>query len=173
MKMKFTLQLIFILCLVGCSSNKKEVVAHDEPLPPKLEEYFIRYCGYVSPGTGIVGWETFDYRFRQQLTETEDPELIRLYVIYEMFIEFGHEVRLLEEGNKRVGKVEYMPLSWEEKQKVRSQLLEQITDLKRFISFTDYATPLDGLYDYRMILEETPPGWSEADELERRVKNTL
>jgi hypothetical protein len=71
-----------LLCLVSIGCSQKPPQAPSVALPNGLQSRFEDYCDYTGGlGIGFVAWHTYDYRFRQHLKRTQDPELKRLYVL--------------------------------------------------------------------------------------------
>lgn len=71
-----------LLLLAGCSPDQPRSLRPIAPLPEGLDSYFERYCDYTGGlGIGFVPSHTYDFRFRQRLKTTHDPELKRLFVL--------------------------------------------------------------------------------------------
>src|SRR5262252_3026349 len=77
------LMLALVLAASGCSKQPERTAQPSTShLPPRLDSYFEDYCDYTGGmGIGFVASHTYDYRFRQHLKETHDPELKRLFVL--------------------------------------------------------------------------------------------
>ncbi len=134
----FSLVLIGLSC--GCS-KPPATVSPPVALPARLEEYFKQYCNDTgSLGIGFVAWHTYDYRFRQHLKQTQDPELKRLYVLRHLHGDVDWSLRDFEAGIIRTGKTSSRPLTLPEWQAARRRLLEQIEDLDAYAAFTNFVT---------------------------------
>jgi hypothetical protein len=148
--MKFLIALTFLsLTLVGCS--EKPPAAAPPPqvaLPDRLQSRFEDYCDYTGDlGIGFVAWHTYDYRFRQYLKRTQDPELKRLYVLENLHRDTEHALDDLEKGIMRTGKASSRPLTAGEWQAARQRISEQIEDLAKYTAFTNYAVSTRDLLD--------------------------
>ncbi len=99
----------------------------------RLQTYFERYCDYTgSMGIGFVASHTYDYKFRQHLKSTNDQELKRLFVLWHLYREVDFEMDDYEEGQIRIGKVEYRQMTVEEKASAKKDILEKLDDLETF-----------------------------------------
>ena len=131
--------------LVGCSQQQQQQqpqVASSVALPDRLQSHFEDYCDYTGGlGIGFVAWHTYDYRFRQYLKRTQDPELKRLYVLDNLHRDTERALDYLHKGIKITGKSLSRPLTEAEWQAERSRIAEQIEDLARYTAFTNYAAP--------------------------------
>lgn len=139
---------VSLIC--GCSKQpQKEQPPSTRPaLPAGLDSYFQQYCDYTgSLGIGFVAWHTYDYRFRQHLKKTDDPELKRLYVLYEMHQELDWAIQDFEQGIIKTGKTESRPLTPDEWETTRQRLVGQITHLETYAAFTNYATGAMDMFD--------------------------
>lgn len=105
----------------------------------KLDKYFERFCDYTGGmGIGFVSTHTYEFAFRQQLKNSQDPILKRAFVLKNLFIEIGFDIDEYQKGVKRVGKTEYEPLTAEEKAQARQNILDKLNDLD---AFGDKETP--------------------------------
>jgi len=133
------------ITLVGCSEKPPPVastppIALQAALPDRLQSYFEAYCEDTgSLGIGFVAWHTYDYRFRQYLKRTQDPELKRLYVLENLHRYTEMALGDLEKGIMRTGKTSSRPLTAAEWQVAHEQISQQIEDLARYTAFTNYA----------------------------------
>jgi hypothetical protein len=138
-----------MLLLAGCSrqtppSSPVAAVA----LPPRLDSYFESYCDYTGGlGIGFDASQTYDYRFRQHLKETHDPELKRLFVLQHLHRDVEFALDDFEKGIVRTGNISSRPLSLSEWQDTRKSIQTQIDDLAMYYAFTNFAKvkrdPLD------------------------------
>jgi hypothetical protein len=139
------LALLFVT-LLGCSEKPPSVAsrspaAAQAALPDGLQSYFEACCDDTgSLGIGFVAWHTYDYRFRQYLKRTQDPELKRLYVLENLHRDTGLALNDLQKGIIRTGKSSSRPLTAAEWQAAHESILQQIEDLGRYTTFTNYAT---------------------------------
>lgn len=138
-----------ILAVTGCSKQSEHTVQPTTvSLPPRLESYFERYCDYTgSLGIGFVAWDTYDYRFRQHLRETRDPELKRLFVLQHLSQDVECALADFEKGIVRTGKASSRPPTLSEWQDTRKQIQAQIADLASYYAFTNFATTNRNLFD--------------------------
>jgi len=132
------LPLTVMLC--GCSQSPPALpVTRQVELPPRLESYFKQYCNATGGmGIGSVAEHTYDYRFRQHLKHTQDPELKRLYVLQNLHQSVDWHLRDFEAGVS-TGKGSSRPLTPSEWQAARQRLLEQIEDLATYAAYTNFA----------------------------------
>ena len=124
---------VFVL-LAGSYCGLSDSQAQDSPAhKSKLDTYFRRYCDYTG-GLGIrfVASHTYDYKFRQHLKETKDPELKRLFVLQHLYGELDLAMRDYERGEIRVGKVEYRKMTPVEMKTAKKELVEMLDDLQSF-----------------------------------------
>jgi len=136
------------LVVGGCSKQQSNVAQSEKPrpapsqgtLPDRLQSRFEDYCDETgSLGIGLVAWHTYDYRFRQHLKRTQDPELKRLYVLENLHRETELALDDLQEGIIRTGKTSSRPLSAQEWEATRQRILQQVNDLAQYTSFTNYS----------------------------------
>jgi hypothetical protein len=143
--------LLLALILAASSCSKRPEQAAPPPsvaLPPRLDSYFEQYCDYTgSLGIGFVAWHTYDYRFRQHLKATQDPELKRLYVLQNLHRDVEISLREFEAGIVVTGKTSSRPLTTSEWQDTRRHILQQIDDLAVYTAFTNFATVSHDLMD--------------------------
>src|SRR5664279_5596616 len=91
--------LALLVLMVGCASRSLRVSPAAVSLPPRLDSYFEDYCDYTGNlGIGFVAWHTYDYRFRQHLKTTQDPELKRLYVLQNLHRDVEISLRDFQAG---------------------------------------------------------------------------
>src|SRR5688500_1771456 len=90
---------LIVCCWCGYNATQAQDAAIQKS---KLDQYFERYCDY----TGGSRPRTRDYKFRQRLKETKDPELKRLFVLQHLHWELEFAMRDYQRGEIRVGKVE-------------------------------------------------------------------
>ena len=137
------------VALVGCSQKTPPTAAPPVALPERLQSRFEDYCDYTgSLGIGFVAWHTYDYRFRQSLKRTHDPELKRLYVLENLHRDTELALDDLGKGIIRTGKTSSRPLTASEWQAARQRILEQIEETARpcgFSSFHAWSQLLDCL----------------------------
>ena len=99
----------------------------------KLDTYFRRYCNCTgSLGLGFVASHTCDFKFRQQLKKTTDPDLKRLFVLQHLYREMDIAVSDYKEGVVVAGKGMKRNMTPEEKEATRKKLIEKIKDLELF-----------------------------------------
>jgi hypothetical protein len=136
------------VALVGCS-EKPPPAAPQTALPDRLQSRFEDYCDETgSLGIGFVASHTYNYRFRQYLKRTQDPELKRLYVLENLHGETELALDDLEEGIIRTGKTSSRPLTAAEWQAARQRILQQVGDLAQYTAFTNYAVTARDPMDY-------------------------
>ena len=83
-------------------------------------------------GIGVVASHTYDYRFRQHLKSTNDPELKRLFVLWHLYRELDSAMRYYQEGRISFGKGQYRKMTADEKAVAKKELLEILDDLETF-----------------------------------------
>jgi len=143
------LSLALVLAASGCSKPPEQAAPPSAvALPPRLDSYFEQYCDYTGGlGIGFVAWHTYDYRFRQQLKETHDPELKRLYVLKHLHQSIEFALSYFEKGIVQTGKTSSRPLTFLEWQDTQKSIQAQIDDLATYNAFTNFVTtrgdPLD------------------------------
>ena len=163
--------LALALAFCGCTHTtpRREMPKADR----KLDDYFQRYCGYTGNlGIGFVASHTYDYKYRQRLARTEDPELKRLYVLYHLYEDVDNDISELEQGKIRIGKNEWRDMSQEERDVARAKIVVCIDDLTRF----DPGDPEGDIGKFKGRLQEavaTPaaersPPVQSLDEARRR-----
>lgn len=137
---------ILLLAAVVAASGCSEQPDQAEPpstvaLPPRLDSYFEHYCNYTGGlAIGFDAWDTYDYRFRQYLKETHDPELKRLFVLQHLNRDVDLALDDFKKGIVRTGKVSSRPLTLSEWQDAHKRILAQINDLVTYYAFTNFAT---------------------------------
>src|SRR5437660_661255 len=129
--------------LLGCSGKtppeKTAPVAVQVALPDRLQSRFEGYCDYTGAlGIGFLAWHTYDYRFRQQLKRTQDPELKRLYVLENLHRDTEAALDDLAKGIIRTGKTSSRPLTPAEWQAAYQRILQDVEDLAHYTAFTNY-----------------------------------
>lgn len=136
------LLIALLLAASGCSKQPKQAAPPSTiALPPRLDSYFEQYCDYTgSLGIGFVAWHTYDYRFRQHLKETHDPELKRLFVLQHLNQDVEWALGDFEKGIVRTGKTSSRPLTISEWQDTQKKIQAQIADLTTYYAFTNFAT---------------------------------
>lgn len=134
-----------LLAASGCSKQlKQEAPPATVALPPRLDSYFEQYCDYTGGlGIGFVASHTYDYRFRQHLKETHDPELKRLFVLQHLHRDVEFALDDFEKGIVRTGKAASRPLTLSEWQDTQKKIQAQIDDLATYYAFTNFATNRD------------------------------
>lgn len=137
-----------LLLLAGCAARSPTHRLPTTALPSRLDLYFERYCDYSgSLGIGFDPSQTYDYRFRQWLKMTSDPELKRLFVLQHLHREVECALADYQRGVLTTGKMSARPLTLEEWQSTRSGIRSQIDDLAAFSAFTNFSittcAPLD------------------------------
>ncbi len=140
--------LTITLLLAGCSKPSPPSPSAAVTLPPRLDSYFEGYCDYTGGlGIGFDASHTYDYRFRQHLKTTHDPELKRLFVLQNLHQEVEFALDDFEKGIVRTGKSSSRPLTLSEWQETQKSIRAQIDDLATYNAFTNFATargdPLD------------------------------
>jgi hypothetical protein len=90
---------------------------------------------------------TYDYRFRQRLKTTQDPEFKRLFVLQHLHRDVEFALDDFESGIVRTGKASSRPLTLPEWWSTQQSIQTQIDDLAAFGAFTQFAStardPLD------------------------------
>ena len=86
--------------MAGCASHSSHVSpAAVVTLPTRLNSYFEDYCDYTGNlGIGFDPAHTYDYRFRQHLKQTQDPELKRFFVLRNLFRDVEIALRDFQAG---------------------------------------------------------------------------
>src|ERR1051325_3650719 len=115
--------LVLVLLLTGCAGHLPPNPPVTASSPPRLEDYFETYCDYTGGlGIGFVPAHTYDYRFRQRLKNTKDPELKRLFVL--QHLSGGVEAALddFQRGIVWTGKSSSRPLTLSEWQTTREKI---------------------------------------------------
>jgi hypothetical protein len=132
---------LLALTLVACSEKRPTTAPPSQAtLPDLLQSRFEDYCDYAGGlGIGFVAWDTYDYRFRQYLKRTQDPELKRLYVLENLHRDTELALEDLQKGIIRTGKTSSRPLTAVEWKAARQRISEQIEDLAKYTTFTNYA----------------------------------
>src|SRR5688572_24750628 len=127
--MRAPILLIALLVTVsGCSKQPQQATSSSTvALPPRLDSYFEQYCDYTGGlGIGFVATHTYDYRFRQRLKETHDPELKRLFVLQHLNRDVEWALDDFEKGIARTGKASSRPLTLSEWQDTQKKIQAQI-----------------------------------------------
>lgn len=134
----------FALVLVtsGCSDRPQSAApSTTATLPPRLNSYFEQYCDYTGGmGIGFDASQTYDFRFRQHLKATQDPELKRLFVLQHLHRDVEFALRDFEQGILRTGKSSTRPLTPPEWRDTREAIESRIDDLATYYAFTNFAT---------------------------------
>lgn len=167
--MKSSVMLLGVtLLLVSCKSKPAPDSPSTVALPPKLDSYFEDYCDY----TGSLGlWfdpsHSYDFRFRQELKKTRDPELKRLFVLQHLHEDVEFALNDFEKGIIATGKSSSRPLTPAEWQSSLRSIQAQIDDLTTFAAFTNFAS------DTRMRPGLADPGLDTRwiGELRERIRN--
>ena len=152
MMKNITIVIAIIALASGCSKKPPNTVQPRESisaaLPPRLDVYFQQYCDYTgSLGIGFCADHTYDYRFRQYLKKTEDPELKRLYVLYHLHQSLDWAIRDYEKGIVMTGKTSSRPLTPDEWKETKQRLIGEIDDLSAYVAFTNHATNAKDIFD--------------------------
>ena len=136
------LLIAFLVALSGCSKRSRQAASSSAVvLPPRLDSYFEQYCDYTGGmGIGFDASQTYDYRFRQHLKETHDPELKRLFVLQHLNRDVEWALDDFEKGIARTGKASSRPLTLPEWQATQKKIQAQIDDLATYYAFTNFAT---------------------------------
>ena len=90
------------------SDNKTEPTLSDVPVADdaRLQKYFERYCDYTGGmGIGFVASHTYDYKFRQHLKSTNDPELKRLFVLWHLYRELDSHCGITKKADSESGRL--------------------------------------------------------------------
>jgi hypothetical protein len=137
-----------LLLAAGCTKQTPPNFPSSVVLPPRLDSYFETYCDYTGGlGIGFVPSHTYDYRFRQGLKTTHDPELKRLFVLQHLHRDVEFALDDFEKGIVRTGKSSFKPLTSQEWQSTQRSIQTQIDDLAAYTAFTNFVTavrdPLD------------------------------
>jgi hypothetical protein len=137
------------LLFTGCSRpSPPSSQAAAVTLPPRLDSYFESYCDYTGGlGIGFDASHTYDYRFRQHLKTTHDPELKRLFVLQHLQRDVEFALDDFEKGIVRTGKTSSRPLSLSEWQDAQRNIQTQIDDLATYYTFTNFATVMRDPFD--------------------------
>ena len=112
-------------------------------LPPRLDSYFESYCDYTGGlGIGFVPSHTYDYRFRQRLKTSKDPELKRLFVLQHLHEDVEFALDDFQQGIVKTGKSSSRVLTLSEWQSTQRSIQTQINDLAAYSAFTNFATAI-------------------------------
>ncbi len=132
-----------ILMALGCTTQR--TAPHSSALPPRLDSYFEQYCDETgNMGIGFAGWDTYLYRFHQQLKTTQDPELKRLFVLANLHREVELALDDFEKGIVMTGQSSSRPLTLPEWMSTRQSIQTRIDDLAAFSTFTNFAKASSG-----------------------------
>jgi len=136
------LLIALLVAASGCSKRAEHTVLPSTVvLPPRLDSYFEQYCDYTGGlGIGFDASHTYDYRFRQHLKETHDPELKRLFVFQHLNRDVEFALGDFEKGIIGTGKTSSRPLTLSEWQDTQKKIQAQIDDLATYYAFTNFAT---------------------------------
>lgn len=141
--MRLLIPLMALLVAVsGCLKQGEQAVTPSTVvMPPRLDSYLEQYCDYTgSLGIGFDASHTYDYRFRQHLKATHDPEIKRLFVLQHLHRDVELALGDFEKGIIRTGKTSSRPLTLSEWQNKRKEIQAQIDDLATYSAFTNFAT---------------------------------
>ena len=157
---KISIFLAITLLCAGCGKQASTVPLSNIELPPRLNSYFEEYCDYTGGlGIGFNPSHTYDYRFRQRLKTTQDPELKRLLVLQHLYRDVEVALGELKSGVVRIGKDSYRPLTLSEWQSTRQSIQTQIDDLATYSAFTNFAKATRDPFDHQDPNLES--GWIE------------
>lgn len=124
---------LFVLIVCLCCGHNDTHAQDSAPKKSKLDTYFERYCNYTGGlGIGFVASHTYNFKFRQHLKKTKDPELKRLFVLQHLYDDVDLAMRDYERGEIRVGKVEYRKMTQAEMEAAKKQLVAMLDDLAEF-----------------------------------------
>jgi hypothetical protein len=124
---------LFVLITCLCFGHNQTQAQDSPPKKSKLDTYFEQYCDYTGGlGIGFVPSHTYDYKFRQHLRKTKDPELKRLFVLHHLYRDVEIAMDLYERGEIRVGKAEYRKMTPVEMESAKKDLVEMLDDLEKF-----------------------------------------
>jgi hypothetical protein len=164
----FCTYLALLLILAGCDSHPPPSSPPTAALPPGLDSYFKLYCGYTGGmGIGFVADHTYDYRFRQHLRMTSDPELKRLFVLEHLHRDVDIALDDFEKGIVMTGKSASVPLTPAEWQGTREKIEAQINDLAVYSAFTRFST----VSDDSMIPSDPNLDTAWLEELRERLRS--
>jgi len=136
------------LLFTGCTKQPPPNSPPEVALPPRLDSYFDNYCDYTGGlGIGVVPYHTYDYRFRQRLKTTHDPELKRLFVLQQLHRTVEVALDDFERGIVRTGKSSSRPLTLSEWQNSQRTIQTQIEDLATYGALTNFATATRDIFD--------------------------
>ncbi len=137
-----------MLLFAGCTKQTPLTPPPDVALPPRLDWYFENYCDYTgSLGIGFDPSHTYDYRFRQRLKTTLDPELKRLFVLQQLHRDVEYALDDFEKGIVRTGKSSSRPLTFSEWQSARQSIRTQIGDLDAYSAFSNFSKARPDRFD--------------------------
>jgi hypothetical protein len=136
------------LVVAGCTAHSPTNSPPAVALPPRLDSYFESYCDEVGNlGIGFDPSHTYDYRFRQHLKTTRDPELKRLFVLQHLHRDVEFALDDFQRGIVRTGQLESRPLTPSEWRSTQQSIQTQIDDLAAYSAFTNFVStardPLD------------------------------
>ena len=123
------LSVLIVLLCGDCNIQAQDSASTNS----KLDTYFVRYCDYTGGmGIGFVASHSYDFKFRQHLKETKDPELKRLFVLQHLYGDLDVAMSHYERGEIRVGKAEYRKMTLAETVTAKKRLMEMLDDLEKF-----------------------------------------
>jgi hypothetical protein len=126
-------QSVFAFVIVCCCCGYNGTCAQDADQKSKLDKYFEGYCDYTGGmGIGFVASHTYDYKFRQYLKKTKDPELKRLFVLQHLYRDLEFAMHDYQRGEIRVGKAEYRKMTPAEIEQAKKNLMTMLDDLAKF-----------------------------------------
>jgi hypothetical protein len=112
-----------------CGEEPAKPVA-PSTLDAKLNARFEHYCDYTGNlGIGFVASDTYDYKFRQRLKATKDPELKRLFVLQHLYRGVGSGISTFEEGIVITGKNVSRKMTPQERASTRAEISKTLLEL--------------------------------------------
>ena len=115
----------------GCAARQAPPTSNIND--PKLTHYIERYCNSTgNMGIGFSGGDTYDYAYRQRLKASKDTELLRLFVLSNLYQDVDHSIYELSQRNTGTGKNQSRPMTPAEQRAELSRITAELDDLARF-----------------------------------------
>lgn len=117
-------------------------------MPDRFDHYLQGYADALDNwDTGGSARDTYHYRIRQEIKKSNDPELKRVYVMYEMHVSLNESIRCFEKGIIMTGQTSSRRMAPDEWRTIRQNLLVQVSDLSAYTAFTNYQTRMPDVMD--------------------------
>ena len=163
---KSYIAVLVALLMFGCSRGVQHTPPKDHPMPDRFDHYLQGYADALdNRDIGGSPRDTYHYRIRQQIKKSDDPELKRVYVMYEMHMSLNQSIRHFEEGIVMTGQDSSRCMTPDEWQTKRQELLARVNDLAAYTAFTNYQTRTPDIMDESTFEKEVE--WVE--ELRQRI----